>query len=271
MAEPILSHERVATASPARWLYVLHGIYGAGRNWATVARRIARERADWGVVLVDLREHGASQGFSPPHTLVAAAEDLVELARGTGEAPAAMLGHSFGGKVALAYARRAPERLEQLWIVDSTPDAREPGGSAWEMLHVLRKLPEVFATRDEAIEALVAGGVARPVAQWMATNLEKKEVGYSWRLDFDAMEALLRDFFRSDLWPVVEREDGPEIHFVKAAESSVVTEEAAARIEASGDRVLLHHVASSHWVNADNPDALVELVVRELPTENGGE
>lgn len=272
MADRILSHERVATSTPDRWLYLLHGIYGAGRNWATVARRIARERPDWGVVLVDLRQHGGSQGFPPPHTLVTAAEDLVILARATGETPAAVLGHSFGGKVALSYARRAPEDLRQLWIVDSAPEAREPGGSAWDMLGTLNRLPDHFETRAGAIESLQAEGIDRPVAEWMATNLERKGDGYGWRFDLGAIEALLEDFFGSDLWPIVERPpDRVEMHFVRATESSILSAAAGKRIEASGGHAHLHEVKGGHWLNADNPDALVDLIAGALPSPSDGE
>jgi esterase len=258
----------VATGQPGRWLYVLHGIYGAGRNWASVARRVTRERADWGAVLIDLRQHGASQDFPPPHTVVAAAEDLVRLARNTGDEPGAVLGHSFGGKVALAFARRAIPTLRQVWVVDSTPDAREPGGSAWEMLEIIRSVPDRFASREDLIGALTARGLATPTAQWMATNLVQEDGEYRWRFDLDAMEALLRDFFRTDLWSVVERPpEDVTVHLVKAEESSVLTPAAIERIEAAAAHapVHLHRVQGGHWLNADNPDALVELLVRELP------
>ena len=268
MSDPILSHERVATAQPAHWLYVLHGMFGAGRNWATVGRRIARARPDWGVVLVDLRQHGASQDFPPPHTIEAAADDVLKLADGTGEAVGAVVGHSFGGKVALALALHPPPTLRQVWVVDSTPAAGEPGGSAWEMLGIVRRLPEQFATRDEGIDALVANGVAPPTAQWMGTNLVPAEDGFRWRFDPDALDALLRDFFRTDLWPVVERPpENVSIHFVKATESSVLAPAAVARVEAANGPVHVHRVTGGHWLNADNPGALVELLVRALPVE----
>jgi esterase len=269
-AMPVLAHDRVVggDAEPGRWLYVLHGIFGAGRNWSSIARRIVSARPDWGALLVDLRQHGASQGFPPPHTLTSAAADLAGLAEETEAPPHALLAHSFGGKVALAYAATAPADLEQLWIVDSTPSARAPGGSAWHMLQTVRSLPPTFPTRDTLIDALEREGVARPVAQWMATNLERTESGMRWRFEVDAMAALLRSFFQTDLWPVVEAPpDGLSVHFVKASESSVLGAEAVARLErAAQDKdVALHVVKGGHWLNADNPEALIELLVESLP------
>jgi pimeloyl-ACP methyl ester carboxylesterase len=252
---------------PTLWLYILPGIYGAGRNWSSVARRLVRERADWGVVLVDLRQHGASQGFAGPHTLAAAAADVARLAGASGLPIGALLGHSFGGKVAMRITLdHDPPR--QLWIVDSTPAAGEPGGSAWRMLEAVRGMPATFGSRDDFIDALERDGFDRRIGQWMATNLESRDDAYAWRFDLDAMEDLLRDFFRTDAWAAIEEPRGPvDIHFIKADESSVLSDDAVARVERAGRNgsVTLHRVDGGHWVNADNPDAMHTLLVENLP------
>lgn len=268
MTAPILAHETLSAegAHPERWLLVLPGIFGTGRNWATVARRLARERPDWGVVLVDLRQHGDSQGFPPPHTVAAAAGDVATLADTLPSSAAAVLGHSFGGKVALAYATGAPAGLEQVWMADSTPEVGEPAGGAWDMLRAVRELPPHFTSRQELVDALAARGVARPVAQWMATNLEREAEGIlRWRFDVDAIEALLRDFFRTDLWEAVESPPpGVEVHVIRATRSDVLSTEAVGRVRAAA-AARLHEVEGGHWLNADAPDALVALLAEGLP------
>lgn len=266
LTEKLLHHARLSAngASPKRWLFVLHGVYGAGRNWASVARRAVQAKPEWGALLIDLRQHGASQDFPPPHTVAAAAADLGVLARHLAISVDGVLGHSFGGKVALEYTRQAESPPEQLWVIDSTPEAKPPGGSAWEMLSSVRALPDEFASRQEAVHGLEQAGVAKPVAQWMATNLERTDSHYRWRFDIDAMQALLVDFFDTDSWAVIEDPPaGIQVHVVKAEESSVLSESACQRIEDAGKatgRVYLHRVAGGHWVNADNPDALLALL-----------
>lgn len=267
MTKGVLNTQEVTAegASPGAWMAVLHGIYGAGRNWGSVARGVVAERPEWGALLVDLRQHGESTGFEPPHTVEAAAADLEGLL-----APGpvrAVLGHSFGGKVALAHARDA-EAVEQVWVVDSTPAVREPSGSAWNMLQILRRVPDRFAERDDAVAALVAERVQKSIAVWMTTNLAWTGEEYRWRLDLDDMEALLRSFFALDLWDVVERPPARlAVHVIRATESSVLDEEAVARIRAAGEatgRVHLHEVEGGHWLNADNPKALIGLLSSRL-------
>lgn len=283
-SEDSLHTERITTsATPRRWLCVLHGIYGAGRNWRSVASRLAERRPDWGILLVDLRLHGDSPAMDPPHTVAACAEDVLALA-GAGEPDmGSILGHSFGGKVALEVMRRwadrgergepgggAPEGPRQAWIVDSPPGVGEPEGSAAEMLSIVRRNPGPFDSRSEGEKALAAEGVAAPVARWMTTNLSRDDAGrYRWTLDWDAMEELLESFFETDAWPVVEEPpEGWEVHLIRATGSPALGRKDVARAEEAArarEAVWYHEIAGGHWLNADNPDAVVELLSVELP------
>lgn len=267
---PTLAHSRVTAAGrePERWLLVLHGIYGAGRNWGSIARKLVDARPEWGALLVDLRNHGQSRGFAGPHTIAASAADVDRLVDETGIHAAAVLGHSFGGKVALTYALHHGSELRQVWVMDSTPAVREPSGSAWEMIDVVRALPPSFASRAEAVEGIVRAGYSEGVAQWMAINLQPVDGRYVWRLDFDAMEEMVRDFHRTDLWRVVEDPPaGVEIHFVKATESHTLDADAEARVRAAeaNGRVHLHLLEGGHWINTDNPEGVLRLLLDHLP------
>jgi pimeloyl-ACP methyl ester carboxylesterase len=268
---PPLAHSRVTApgAEPRHWIFALHGIYGRGRNWATLMRQLATERPEWGAVLVDLRLHGDSHAVEGPHTLSAAADDVAELVEHLGLAPTAILGHSFGGKVALCYGANAPDGLQQVWVIDSTPASKPPSGSAWGMIEAVRGMPAEFPSRGDFVERLKEAGYAEPVGQWMAMNLEPDEGSYRWRLNFEAMETMLRDFFQTDLLPLVgEPPPGVELHFIKAQDSNVLTPDVAEHIAAAEQatgRIFLHHLSGGHWLNTDNPQGILELLRARLP------
>ena len=106
--------------TPERWILFLHGILGSGANWRTFAKNLVAEKPGWGAVLVDLRLHGESrEGFPPPHTLGAAAADVIALEKGIPGPIGAIVAHSFGGKVALEHARQTngavPDDAKQPW------------------------------------------------------------------------------------------------------------------------------------------------------------
>lgn len=269
-SQPMLAYSLVTTATPSSHrLFVLHGIYGRGRNWGAIARHLVVRRPEWSSVLIDLRLHGDSPAFAPPHTVEAAAGDVLALEEHVALSPRGVLGHSFGGKVALSFAARSDLRPLQVWVIDSTPEARPPDGAAWRVLRVLGDLPGEFESRQQAIEMMQAQGVAPAVGAWMTMNLGFADGRYRWRLDLKAVEDMLADFFRLDLWDAVEAPaPGVEIEFVKGNDSSTLSEEACARIEAAGratGRVHLHRVAGGHWLNTDNPEAVLALLQRRLP------
>lgn len=252
---------------PSRTLVMLHGIYGRGRNWLGIARALVAARPEYACWLVDLPYHGDSGPGVHGDTVRGFAGDVADWLRREKLTADAILGHSYGGKVGLAMAERARTAALQLWIIDSTPEAKPPSGSAWTMLQMIRRLPERVPSREVVINSIVEGGFPFGVAQWMSTNLVREDDGFIWRLDFDVMERLLQDFFQTDLWGVVES-PAPlhDIHFLKASQSSAISDDAVRRIVgASSDRVHLHHREGGHWIHAESPDVVTELLVKSLP------
>jgi esterase len=250
----------------AHTLVMLHGIYGRGRNWQGIARALVAARPDLACWLVDLPYHGVSGPGRHGETIEGLSQDVADWLDAEGLRPAGVLGHSYGGKIALALASRARERSLQVWVIDSTPEVKAPSGSAWDMLRVVRGLPERFASRDEAQRGLMANGYELPVAQWMATNLVREGDAFRWQLDFDVMERLLLDFFRTDMWaPVEQPSPHHQVHILKASESNAISEAAVARIErATGPQVHLHHREGGHWIHAERPSVVSALLLEHL-------
>ncbi|MBI2394182.1 MAG: alpha/beta fold hydrolase [Deltaproteobacteria bacterium] len=266
--------------TPEAWMLFLHGILGSGPNLRTIARRFVQARPRWGAVLVDLRMHGSSQDFAPPHTVEAAARDLFALDPRVPGPVRAVWGHSFGGKVALqyAYAAEGGHELEHLVIVDSNPGAR-PGGrgseSTLRVVDTLQELPPWFPTREAFVDELQRRGYELPIAQWLAMNLERGEHGVRFGLDVSAIHALLDDYFARDLWHVVEDPPGRcRVHVINGGRSNVYDAADRARVEAlaqRSDRVSLHVVAEAgHWVHADAPDALLDIMIAAVDPVTSG-
>jgi pimeloyl-ACP methyl ester carboxylesterase len=277
-----------ADASPARWMLMLHGILGSGANLRSLARRFAQARPAWGFVLVDLRMHGSSEGAPPPHTIAATAEDLLRLEDQLSLPIAGVLGHSFGGKVSLAYLERRraarlsrgepPAGLEQAWVLDASPSAEPERSRAdafrgrsrgsettTEVIRMLRSIPKPLPSRERFFELVAESGFPRSIAEWLAMNVRRTDDGFRFRLDLDAIDALLADYFAADVWHVLEEPGFAEqIHVVIGGQSDALNEAERARL-ASIPRVHTHLIAEAgHWVHVDAPDALFELVSSAL-------
>lgn len=255
-------------ASPTKWLVFLHGILGSGSNWRTFARQITTAKPEWGALLVDLRLHGESVGFEPPHTVAAAAEDVVEAC--TDKRIAGILGHSFGGKVAVAAAARFPH-LEHLFVVDSTPGARpDYRGSSGvrSVVELLRELPDHFPDRNAFTQWAVDRGVGRPTAMWLAMNVRQDSEGrFVFRIDVPSIRVMMEDYFKADLWPVI---DNPEnlfhTHLIAGGKSEVVDEADRERAEKAAHCTIDVIPSAGHWVHVDAPDELKAMVLGYLAT-----
>ncbi len=100
---------RYGPSRPAQILAV-HGLTGHGQRWQTVATRHLPEVA---VVAPDLLGHGRSS-WAAPWTIDANVDALTGLLDG----PVVVVGHSFGGAIALNLAARHPELVAALVLLD---------------------------------------------------------------------------------------------------------------------------------------------------------
>jgi pimeloyl-ACP methyl ester carboxylesterase len=277
----MLHHERVRAQGglPERAFLFLHGILGSGGNLRSLARKLVEAEPTWEAVLVDLRGHGKSPVGPPPHTLEACADDVAELAASLALPFRGVLGHSFGGKVAMVLAGRPALGLTHAVFVDSMPGAR-PGGrgseSTLEVLETLAALPRTFSTRDAFVDQLVARGQPRTTAMWLAMSLRRGEGGLELAYDLSAIGALLDDYFARDLWPLLEgahagtaRAERTHLHVVIGDRSTVFAPEDRARVEALAREGLLRLdvLPAGHWVHVDDADGLARALVASAATQ----
>lgn len=255
---------------PVRGTFLfLHGILGSGTNWRGFAKRLLARMPGVEGWLVDLRNHGRSLDFAAPHTLAACAADLRALVEERGAKLTHVLGHSFGGKVALAYADRHAD-LEQLFVIDSTPSARPDSRGSESTRHIvelLRNLPNEFANRGDFTAWLEAQGVSRPVAMWLAMNVRPipNTTRFVFRVDIAGIRQMLDDYFMQDLWSALERPHPTmAAHLIAGGKSSVVDAADREHAKRCPDTTLDVIEKADHWVHVDAPDELTSLVLGYL-------
>ncbi len=257
-------------ATPKHWAWLLHGILGSGQNLRLVARRLVVDLPDWGFVLPDLRNHGDSHDDGPPHTVSSCAADLDTLADSLGLDIRNAIGHSFGGKVALAWgaSRDDDRQAEGIWALDVQPGKPDvPLAMQSDVVRVvaaLRQISMPLPRRDSIISVLSEQGFSPMMGQWMTTNLRPGDGGFVWRFDLDGIEAMLRDYASVDLWPWLEDpRRRTRVDVVRAGRSERWNDAELARFRLP----LLHlHVLpdAGHWVHVDDPDGLHRLLVAGL-------
>lgn len=241
-----------------RAVVLLHGFLGSGKNLRALAQRWLERHPDHRFLLPDLRGHGASPPLEPganPDTL---ADDVLATAASAGlTAPFAIVGHSLGGRVALAAARRDPARLSRVVMLDIGPAPIDPALSeSRRVLDVLVRAPDATSDRREMRAFLTGEGLTPGLADWLLMNVHPVEGRYVWRFDRHALDALHDRFNRADLWPVVEARAVP-LQCIRGGRSRYVSDADAARLSSLG--VVVEDLPEAgHYVHVDAPEALLD-------------
>ena len=104
-------------------LLILHGFLGMSDNWKTLATNYALE--GFNVHLLDLRNHGRSF-HSEAFNYDVMVQDVQDYCEINNLDHINLLGHSMGGKVAMLFAAKFPEKVAKLIIADIGPKYYPP-------------------------------------------------------------------------------------------------------------------------------------------------
>ena len=104
----------------------LHGFLGSGADWHAVASRLEAT-----VVAPDLAGHGAAVGLDPAaYPPDGAAHRLADALEARGVRRALVAGYSMGGRLALHFALRHPDRVGALLLLSASPGLRTAAARA---------------------------------------------------------------------------------------------------------------------------------------------
>lgn len=130
---------------------LVHGLGGAAVNFADLAPLLARGHR---VLLPDLPGHGGTEALPDLDGLGDLARHVAATAEREGMLPAAVVGYSMGGVVALRLAVSRPEHVSALALVS-------PAGIVSQTRRAYIWLTVVAALRPAGLVALMRGTVAR--------------------------------------------------------------------------------------------------------------
>lgn len=224
-------------------LLIAHGLYGSGRNWGVLAKRLSDQRQ---VIAVDMRNHAGSPWFDS-HTYPEMAADLAEVIETHG-GRADVLGHSMGGKTAMVLALTRPGLVNRLIVADIAPVAY--GHSQIQYIHAMRAVDLSSVEKRSDADAQLARSVDDPALRaFLLQSLDVK--GKRWRLNLDALEAAMPGILG---WPEVQgRFDGPAL-FLSGGESSYVLPEYRPAIRTLFPKARFAKIpGAGHWLHAERP------------------
>jgi len=262
-----LFFRKLGTGEP---LIILHGLFGSSDNWYTAGKALSEH---FEVYLIDQRNHGNSP-HDALHTYAAMADDLNDFMIGHKLEHASLIGHSMGGKVALAFGLKYPRKVNKMVVVDISPFAYEVKTLSGPYSHkqIIKTLQtiDLKAIKDRSSAEKQLGALIRSPAirQFLLKNLKRTEDGFQWALNLEALDRNLEEIY-ANVWDVdrMPHSEVPvfPILFIKGGKSDYIRERDQAAIRQYLPWAEIRVIEDAgHWVHADQPDQLLLLVTSFL-------
>jgi pimeloyl-ACP methyl ester carboxylesterase len=236
-------------------MVVAHGLLGTSRNWNSFTSTWAQDRP---VLCCDMRNHGTSPR-DPAMGYLEMAADLAALIEAEGK-PGIVLGHSMGGKAAMALALTRPLLVSALVVVDIAP-LRNPGPGFVDFLDAMMAINLGGLSKRSDADAALRVAVPDPMIRgFLLQNLVRGPDGFAWAANLPVLRGSMPAILD---WPepLLGLHYAGPVLAIGGAESRYINERGSAAIRQHFPEANIKHVpGAGHWVHADQARAFGDLI-----------
>ena len=222
---------------------IVHGLYGSGKNWGVIAKRLSDQ---FFVITVDLRNHGDSPWLDT-HNYHVMADDLVEVINSLNIKPN-IIGHSMGGKAAMVLALKRPNLVRNLIIADIAPVKYEHDQS--QFIEAMQKVDlSKVEKRSHATLALSKFVEDKSLQNFFTQSLDMK--AKRWKLNLKVLRSEMSEILS---FPKIESEFSGHSLFLKGEKSDYIKSEHRKLIKSLFTKArFATFKEAGHWLHAEKP------------------
>lgn len=252
-----LSHQVYRPEGPetAPPLIIAHGLFGSARNFQTLAPKLANGRR---VLVVDMRNHGESP-WVESMDYNEMGQDLGLMIEEHAGGSAVVLGHSMGGKAAMALALTRPELLAALIVADIAPVAYPH--SHLDYVHAMQSVDLSSISRRSEADSVLAETIPQPMLRaFLLQSLTIRDGEAGWQLNLDALETGMGAITG---WPEDlsgKSYEGPSLFIYGGASEHEVAKSEPLIRELFPQAELQELAGAGHWLHAEKPAEFLEAV-----------
>lgn len=238
-------------------LLILHGLFGSGRNWGAIAKRLARS---YRVFALDLPNHGRSPWVDGVMNYPFMADQVAAFMDAHDLPSATVMGHSMGGKTAMQLALAHGDRVDALVVVDIAP-VTYTGREHLAYIRAMQGADVASATRRSEVEDQLVDAIpTEAVRKFMMQNLVSAEdgPGLRWQINLEGLAASLEAIMDFPLEPEMEPYGGPSFFLAGGASDYVLPEHEPAIARLFPDHALHRLEGCGHWLHAEAPALFTE-------------
>lgn len=246
----ILHHKILGHGSP---LVILHGLFGSLDNWMTLGKKFANHHQ---VILVDQRNHGQSF-HDDAFNYEVMAEDLKKLLGQLKIDKCALLGHSLGGKTAMEFATRYPEKVSKLVIADIAPRYYQVHHQS--IIKAFYAVPVGKLTSRKEADELLADKIPEfGIRQFLLKNLDRTKNGFAWKMNLDVIASKIEEVGKG--LNQNAKVKAPTL-FVRGGGSYYIRNDDFNLIHSIFEHSRIETLSGAgHWLHAERPDDFYQVV-----------
>lgn len=236
---------------------LIHGLFGDLDNLKALGKEL---ETAFTVVRVDVPNHGASPKVSRMDYLTLA-DDMTKLITNLcdqyGYQKATLVGHSMGGKIAMATALQHPDLVNKLVVADIAPVSYHSRHD--NVFAALESMPlEKISDRRQALVHMQNAGIDDGTAQFLLKSLTRTSNGFEWKLNLQGLKNSYLDIIA---WPSFNSAYQGPCLFIRGGDSDYVTAEHRDAIMSQFPQVTAKTIAGTgHWLHAQKASIFNRIV-----------
>jgi esterase len=238
-------------------IIIIHGIFGSLDNWHTVAKELGES---FQVYTLDMRNHGYSP-HSDEMSIDLMVQDVKEFCTELNLFSINLVGHSMGGKVAMAFADLHPQLLSKLIVVDIAPKAYKAGHNPYFKAYEEIDLTNI-SNRNELDDAFLPYEENVGVRLFLMKNIVSNgNGGYELKINV----AGIKNGYDEIIGAINLNTIATPTLFIKGEKSNYILEEDDPLIGAHFTNYKITSVPhAGHWVHAENKDGFIAVTTQFL-------
>jgi len=251
-----LNYETYGTGKP---VIVLHGLFGAARNWRSIAKQLGQK---YQIFILDMRNHGESDHADSMHYMEMI-EDVRQFLHDRNLDKASLIGHSMGGKTAMVFALEYEEIIDKLIVLDIAPVQYK--NKFDQLVDAMQALDlDNISSRNQANEILKTHIEDDGLRSFLLQNLVHSTEGFQWRVNLPVIKAALPDICAFPAFAVNSIYSGPTL-FIGGDKSEYILPAYREDIKSFFPRTEIITIKDAdHWMHTDQPQRLFEEISRFL-------
>lgn len=242
-------------------IVLLHGLFGKQDNLGLLKQALQLQRP---VITVDLRNHGLSEWHAEMNYQVMC-DDILNLLSELALPKAHLLGHSMGGKVAMAVALQAHDRIASLCVADIAPVTYTESRHT-NVFKALNAVANAQVTSRKEAEQLMSDYLTEPsVRQFLLKSFSNAQPTH-WQFNLHILQQHYADIMG---WPFATQHYSGPVLFIKGGASDYLQTEHQPAIRQHFPNASAKIIPGcGHWLHAEKPLLFNGIVERFLQQPN---